>query len=302
MAERPLLIRLGWTLRDYALRVWDNANEDNVLFLASGIAFNILLAAVPFFLLVVTGVGAILKRSAADSATEVGGLIDALLPTHAENVASGAHAILNDVMLNQGNIGLYSAIGFIWFSTRLFGSLRSVLAYVFDIEHERGIVQGKIFDIKVTVVSTLLVVAYAFLSAYLVIATTRGSQVLSDLGVRSETMGRLEYWTGRLLAFATITLMFFALYKTLPIRKIRWQTALIAAVFSGTMLEVAKYAFTFIMRGLNPGSLYAGTLYAIVIVVVWTYYAALLFILGGVVGQVYELRRVRRQQREVFEG
>ena len=302
MAQRPLYLRLGWTLRDYALRVWDNANEDNVLFLASGIAFNILLAAVPFFLLVVTGVGSILKRSAADSVTDVGGLIDALLPTHAENVASGAHAILDEVMQNQGNIGLYSAIGFVWFSTRLFGSLRSVLAYVFDIEHERGIVQGKIFDIKVTVVSTLLVVAYAFLSAYLVIATTRGSQVLSELGVRSETMGRLEYWTGRLLAFATITLMFFALYKTLPIRKIRWQTALIAAVFSGTMLEVAKYLFAFIMRGFNPGSLYAGTLYAIVIVVVWTYYAALLFILGGEVGQVYELRRVRRQQREVFEG
>ena len=302
MAERPLLVRLGWTLRDYAFRVWDNANEDNVLFLASGIAFNILLAAVPFFLLVVTGVTAILQRSAADSATEVGALIDTLLPVHAENVASGAHAILDDVMANQGNIGLYSAIGFIWFSTRLFGSLRSVLAYVFDIEHERGIVQGKIFDIKVTVVSTLLVVAYAFLSAYLVIATTRGSQVLADLGVRSETMGQLEYWTGRVLAFATITLMFFALYKTLPIRKIRWQTALIAAAFSGTMLELAKYLFAFIMRGINPGSLYAGTLYAIVIVVVWTYYAALLFILGGEVGQVYELRRVRRLQREVFEG
>lgn len=302
MAQRPLYLRLGWTLRDYAMRVWDNANEDNVLFLASGIAFNILLAAVPFFLLVVTGVGSILKRSAADSATEVGALIDALLPTNAENVASGAHAILNEVIQNQGNIGLYSAIGFIWFSTRLFGSLRSVLAYVFDIEHERGIVQGKIFDIKVTVVSTLLVVAYAFLSAYLVIATTRGSEVLTELGVRSETMGRLEYWTGRLLAFATITLMFFALYKTLPIRKIRWQTALIAATFSGTMLEVAKYLFAFMMQGINPGSLYAGTLYAIVIVVVWTYYAALLFILGGEVGQVYELRRVRRQQREVFEG
>jgi membrane protein len=35
-------------------------------------------------------------------------------------------------------------------------------------------------------------------------------------------------------------------------------------------------------------------------VVVWLYYAALIFILGGEVGQVYELRRVRRLQREVF--
>ena len=40
----------------------------------------------------------------------------------------------------------------------------------------------------------------------------------------------------------------------------------------------------------------------IVIVVFWVYYAALIFILGGEVGQVYELRRTRRLQRETFEG
>ena len=302
MAERPLPLRLYWTFRDYALRVWDNANEDNVLFLASGIAFNILLAAVPFFLLMVTGVTYILNRSTDASAADISAFIDNLLPLHPETPNSPAHSLLEDVLANAGNLTLYSTVGFVWFSTRLFGSLRSVLAYVFDIEQERGIITGKIFDIKVTVISTLLVVAYAGLSAYLVIATTRGVQVLSELGVREETMGTVEYWFGRMLAFFTITLMFFALYKTLPNRKIRWQTALIAAVFSGLMIELAKYAFGFFVRGLNPGSIYVGTLYAIIIIVIWVYYAALLFIIGGEVGQVYELRRVRRLQREVFEG
>lgn len=301
MAERPLPLRLYWTLRDYLFRVWDNANEDNILFLASGIAFNILLAAVPFFLLLVTGVTYILDHSTTASAAEISAFVDNLLPLHPGSPSSPAHSILQDVMQNAGNLTFYSAIGFAWFSTRLFGSLRSVLAYVFDIEHERGIVQGKIFDLKVTIVSTLLVVAYAGLSAYLAIATTRGIRVLTELGVRSETMGAVEYWIGRILAFLTITLMFFALYKILPIRKIRWQTALIAAVFSGFMIELAKNVFGYFVRGLNPGSIYAGTLYAIIIVVVWTYYAALLFILGGEVGQVYELRRVRKLQREVFE-
>jgi len=37
-----------------------------------------------------------------------------------------------------------------------------------------------------------------------------------------------------------------------------------------------------------------------VVVIVWFYYASVIFILGGEVAQVYELRRVRRQQREVF--
>ena len=37
MPRRSLPKRIGWTLRDYAKRVWDNAGEDNVLFLAGGI-------------------------------------------------------------------------------------------------------------------------------------------------------------------------------------------------------------------------------------------------------------------------
>ena len=35
--QRGLPARLGWLLRDYAKRVWDNSGEDNVFFLAGGI-------------------------------------------------------------------------------------------------------------------------------------------------------------------------------------------------------------------------------------------------------------------------
>jgi len=52
--------KLGWTIRDYAIRVWDNSGEDNVLFLAGGIAFNLILAAVPFILLLAAGVAKLL--------------------------------------------------------------------------------------------------------------------------------------------------------------------------------------------------------------------------------------------------
>jgi membrane protein len=66
------------------------------------------------------------------------------------------------------------------------------------------------------------------------------------------------------------------------------------------MFEAARWIFSGYVRTFNPGSLYTGTLTAIVVIVVWTYYAAMIFILGGEVGQVYELRRMRRLQREVF--
>jgi gas vesicle protein len=77
----PFFVRLYWRLRDYAERVWDNSGEDNIFFLAGGIAFNILLAAIPFILLLVTGLAYFLKQTADASASEVNALIDRLLPS-----------------------------------------------------------------------------------------------------------------------------------------------------------------------------------------------------------------------------
>jgi membrane protein len=75
---------------------------------------------------------------------------------------------------------------------------------------------------------------------------------------------------------------------------------MIAATFCSVMFEIARNLFTAYVQNFNPGSLYTGTLTAIVVAVVWVYYASVIFILGGEVGQVAELRRVRRMQREVF--
>lgn len=295
------IARLGSTIRDYAKRVWDNSGEDNIFFLAGGIAFNILLAAVPFFLLIVSGLAFFLNHSTDASTAEALALLDRLLPPHAETADGPIHRLLTDALQLRGSVGLYSAIGFIWFSTRLFGSLRSVLADVFDIETDRGIVAGKLFDVQITVISTLILVAYTFLSAYLAIATTHGVAVLAAIGIRDDVMGGLEYWFGRLIAFAFVLLMFFSLYKYLPNRRIRSKTALVGAFSTALLFEGARNVFTAYVTSFNPGSLYSGTLYALIILVFWVYYAALIFVLGGEIAQVFELRRVRRAQRETFE-
>ena len=301
MPTRPLHLRIGWTLRDYAKRVWDNSGEDNIFFLAGGIAFNILLAAVPFVLLFASGLAYLLNQSAEASSAEINEIIYRFLPQQQSGEQSPLAQLLIDIVRSRQAIGIYSIIGFIWFSTRLFGSLRSVLALIFDIDTDRGIVAGKIFDVQITVLSSLLLVAYTALNAYLALATTQGLAFLGEIGVRKDMMGALEYNIGQVLAFVFIALMFFALYKFLPNRKVRWQMALVGSLFTSALLEIAKRVFGAYVRSFDPGSLYSGTLAALVILVFWTYYAAIIFILGGEVAQVYELRRVRRLQREAFE-
>ncbi len=282
--------------------MWDNAGEDNVLFLAGGIAFNILLAAVPFVLLLVWFLTFLLDRTSAHAnPTEVvTHYIDRLLPVRDEIANAQARKILNDILAAQSGAPIWSTIGFVWFSTRLFGSLRTVLANVFDIENERSIIGGKIFDIKITIVSTVLITANTLISTYVLIATNSSVLILEELGIRKDVMGQAKAYGGQLVAAVILATMFFALYKFLPIRRVRTKTAWVAAIFTTVMFELAKLVFAAYVRSFNPGSLYQGTIAAMVVVVVWVYYAALIFILGGEVGQVYELRRTRKRQRETF--
>ena len=299
--KRPWWVSVGWTTRDYLKRVWDNCSEDNVLFLAGAIAFNILLAAIPFFLLLVTGLTYLLPAiTRVAPSVAVYEFLDQLLPAQSTATSTWIHTLLDDVMATRGSVSVYSAVLFIWLSTRLFGSLRTALADVFDIENERSIIMGKIFDMQITVVATVLFVASTMVTSYLALGTTRGLNALINLGLRKDVMSGLEFWIGRTLSFVFITAMFYALYKYLPIRKVRSRTALLAAVFSGFAFEFAKQVFRWVIQGMSPGSMYTGTIAALVIVVVWVYYAALIFLIGGEVGQVYELRRTRKLQREVF--
>jgi membrane protein len=300
-ASRPLLARFWWTLKDYIARIWANAGDDNIFFLAGAIAFNFLLASVPFVLLLLSGLGYILHQSAVESTASLWAFIDQLLPPHAPGTETPIHKLLSDVINSRGSVGLFGLIGFVWFSTRLFGTLRTVLGEVFDIEEGRSIIGGKLFDIKLTIFSTILFAAYTFINAYLKLATTRGMEIVERLGIHAEVMGRLDFWLGTLIASAFIVLMFFSLYKFIPNRRIRWQSAMLAAIVTSILFELAKNLFTTYVGKFNPGSLYTGTLYALAIIVAWVYYSAVIFILGGEVGRVYELRRVRRMQRATLE-
>lgn len=295
-----LVARFGDTLRDYARRVWVSSAEDDIFFMAGGIAFNILLAAVPFVLLVITGLVFALGLSPDASLGEVRAIINRFLPPQAPAANAAIERLLSDVVRARDALGAWGAVTFIWFSTRLFGSLRTVLADIFDIESVRGIIAGKLFDVRITIYASLLLVVYAALSTYLALASSRGATLLVASGLREDVMGSVEYALGRLVAFLFFISIFWALYRYLPNRKIRWQQALVGAMATSVLFEIARNLWTAFTKSFNPGSIYSGTIYAMVSLVFWVYYSALIFIIGGEVAQAHELRRVRRRQRETL--
>lgn len=294
--------RLRDTIVDYARRLWVKGGEDDLFFLAGGVAYNILLAGVPFFLLLIAGIGYVLEKPEADSTRDVLQFLGRLLPVGNGDGTSFLDPILRDVVATRGRVGLLSALAFAWFSTRLFGTLRSVLQHVFSVAQGRGIVVGKLYDLGYTVLSSLLLVVYLVLSAYLAVMSKSGSAILQEIGVDATMLGSVEYAIGRVLAFSVVVAIFFSIYKYIPPRRVPWRQALVAALTTSVLFEVARNLFVLLVQRFDPASLYSGTLAALVIVVFWAYYAALIFIVGGEVGHIYALRRRRLHGPEAMEG
>jgi len=289
--ESPLAVAAS-----YARRLWHMGAEDDVFFLAGGVAFSILLAGVPFFLLLASGLGYVLGKGEDASSTAVADFLQQVFPATFSGDGSLLDPVLHDVVRTRGTAGILGAVAFVWFSTRLFGSLRSVLLRVFDEPRGRGILMGKLFDIQATIGSIVLIVAWIILTAYMALARTGGVEILSEWGLHADDVMRdVVYAAGRALAFLLLGASFFAIYKLLPTRRVRWQQAAVAALTAAVLFEIARGAFTWIVARFNPGSLYTGTLSAVIVIVFWVYYAALIFVLSGEVAQIHELRRLERQ-------
>lgn len=222
-------------------------------------------------------------------------LLVRFLPTASDGGESGAFEVVERVLASmierRGSLTLVGLPLFLWFSTRLFGGLRAALNEVFDTDEGRPWYWGKLLDLFVVCVAGVFLIANGVLSAYQASnMETIGSHFVLNW------MWRLSV---ELIAFGLGIGMFFVIFKVLPSRRIGWRTALVAAAFCSLGFEVAKWLY-----GVTVGKLVTfdrlasdANAVAVFLFLLWIYYTAFLFLLGGEVAETYDLIRMRRAQR-----
>ena len=263
--------------------------EDDVFFLAGGLAFNIVLAGVPVFLLLAAGLGYLLGQSVEAASETVTSVVSMLLPAGvAASGASMLDPILADVVRTRAAVGIGGALGFAWFSTRLFGSLRTVMAMIFERRGDRNFFRGKLWDMYLALSAAVLVTIWVTVNTYIVVGTGRLGNVLTQLGILGSVVSGVEYTIARIISIALIGLIFFSLYRWLPMRRTPWKIALIGGGVAAALFELARWVFAMVTERVDTTSLYTGSLAALVIVVFWVYYGAVIFLIGAEVAHAAE--------------
>lgn len=291
--------RLPADAGDFLVRLWKKLEQDNIFFLAGAIAFNILVAVVPLILAALGIAGLLLQsRFGANAADQVLLFVTQALPPLDQSLIESVRSTLNEIISGAtGFVGVGSLV-LIWVATRLIGTLRTALREIFDLIDDRGIVKGKIFDAGMVVASGALL---AINVGVTVVVQVVGNYGRGILGLDPTRFAALDSIVLSVLAFGSIWFMFVLIYRYLPARRIPWRVAMIAATFTSALFELMKAAFSWYMTNIaSYGSAY-GNFATAIIFLLWIYYIAVAFVLGGEVGQVAALRRVRRRQKEQLD-
>ena len=273
----------GWhrSVTGVVRRTLEAAYEDNIPFLASALSFDLLLTAIPFVGLALAVVGYLVQHQIATHQVDVHELLARFLPAAAGAGAGGdadafgpVEQALSGVVAHRARLTLVAVPLFLWFSTRLFGGLRAALNEVFDTDERRPWPLAKLLDLAMVLGTGTLLVANAYLTT------------LSGLGAE-------------LAAVAFGTLLFFVIFKFLPSRRIYWRTGLVASLFCAVGFEVAKRLYALYVTRFATFDRVASdaNVVGFLLFLLWIYYTAYVFLLGGEVAETYDLMRMRRQQR-----
>lgn len=269
----------------FARNLWRKASRDQIFFLSSGITFNVLVTIVPLLLLTISILGILIESSSA-AREQILNFIQRVMPLASEQ----AKGLLFTLVEDRGFLGVIGVVGLVWASTRLFGSLRTVLEIVFEIppEDRLGIVEGKIHDVKlVIVVGTLFLLTISVTTALRWVK----NYGIGFLGLDAYNVSWFTSLFSTLVAFGITYAMFFFVYRYAPDRSIPRTDAAIAALFGGVLFELAKQAFVAYLAEFGRFLELYGSFTNLIAVAFWVYYSSVVFILGGELARIVQIQR-----------
>lgn len=265
-------IRLVSTvLRDAAGRFFGM----NGLFLASALAFSLLLYSVPLILLVVAALGHTLVES--DRAlAEVQLILRQIIPEVEQSVIAGLATAAD----NRRVLGLSGFLLFALFSSTAFGSARVGLNVVFGVDRRRGFFRGVGLDV-------LMILALSALFG-VTIALNAALGAIRAASDRVPLVGTLLHsrWfiASEILGTVFVLALVYVVYRVCPAQPLRRPALIVAAVTSTVLLELFRWAFGWYAGAMRDMTVVYGAVGSLVLFILWLYYSSLVFFFGAAIG------------------
>jgi membrane protein len=281
------LLRQGWTMvKDTVVAFVD----DGALSRGASIAFYTVTSIAPVLFIVVAIAGLVFGEDAAQGAIvhQLSGLMgrqSAELLQNAIKSASGTQSSIIATMI--GVVVLLVA------ASGMFGEIQTALNAIWKTE-PRGTTVSRL--IRARVVSLGLVVGLGLL---LLLSLTISAVLAALRGYADEFLPfstQILEIVNLLVSFALVAGLFGAIYKMLPDCDLSWHDVGVGALVTALLFTIGKYMISLYVGSSVVASAY-GAAGALIVILLWIYYSAQIFLLGAEFTKVYADYRNRRSAR-----
>lgn len=262
----------GWELLKRTFQRW-SAHEAPRL--GAALAYYSMLSLAPLMVLVVAIVGLVFGENAA--AAQVANQVRDMV---GDQGASAIQALVWNARSSPAG-GLASAIGIatlLFGASSVFAELRAILNLVWEADKPARVdvltmLRHRFFSFGMVLAVGFLLIVSLTISAMLAAAGKYFSQWLP---VPADALDALNF----LVSFAVTTGAFALLYKYVPVVRIAWNDVWIGAFATALMFTVGKTLIGLYLGRASFGSAY-GAAGSLIVVIVWVYYSAQIFIFGA---------------------
>ncbi|WP_425531155.1 YihY/virulence factor BrkB family protein [Pseudoxanthomonas mexicana] len=258
--------------------------ETDLMTQAASLSFYALLSLAPLLILLLWLTASLYPPAQQSLLDQIGQLAGSDAAAVATTVIRNA-----DARPDLGSLaGLWSTALLLVGATVVFAQLQGALNLIFRTDAQR--LNGLVAWLKKRVFSLGVVLAIGFLLIVSMIATTALQVAFARLPSLLPVLGYTSPPMLYALAFA-----FF--YHYLPDRRVAWKQAFLGGVITALLFAGGRYLIGLYLAEAAPGSAY-GSMGALVLMLVWIYYASVVFFAGALITAVIDERRVREVSGE----
>ncbi len=288
------MIEHNWNkFKNYWRLVGRLALKKDIFFNASAITFNLFLCAIPFVLILLSILGYILSIDAAfDELIRYGRELfpSFTFETQGGDIIQGA-VTLEDLILPlveaRRLFGIIGIIILMLVAQGLFHSMKHVFFYVFDIEERRHPVMELVYNFfafgVVGGVFLFFTIAISLISLYPLDAIAiPNTDVVIELGWITELLTRL-------IPIIFTPLLFYVIFRYISEKRMSRTLAFLSAITYTFLFELAKYGIGIYLEYALTAYRYFYQGYTILIIIgIWVFYAAALFVFTSIMARAYE--------------
>jgi len=249
---------------------------DNCPLLAAAISYYLLLAVFPFLLAVTSLASFFIDKPAIEE--QIFRSFKYLIPVSQDFILN----IVNNVIDERGAIGIISIVLLLLGSIAFFNALRKSLNTVWGIHKSKSIIRSQLTNFIMIFGAVLLL----FISRLVTVVLSTSETVLRTIVAQPLTNLILLHFLIVVVDIALAFLIFIIGYKFIPERRIRWKDVWVSALAAAVCFEVITILFVLYLDTFNPYNLIYGSLGVVIALMVWTYLAALVFLLFAKISAV----------------